>query len=144
MSEMSEFEQAQEDLREEVVQDESEAEYEIEVIEPSRPARPEDASTSIQSILAQLALCGWWSASQITRTLLKGAEYKTGARAGESRPDKEPTNFFIRAAHPDQRTVSAWYIDGKLKTATIGKRTESPRVIERVGELEAYVRGESC
>lgn len=113
----------------------------LEIIEPSRPAAPSDLNPATKGILGLLAVCGFWSASQVTRVLRVGTVIKSGERAGESRPDKELTNVFIHAANADRRYVKAWYVDGKLQSATIGVARKWSRVIEQVGKLEEFIEG---
>lgn len=132
-----EFQAQSAEMAEAVEQDEAEHEYELEVIEPSRPARVSDMNASLFKTIASLALCGWWSASQVTRVFLPGTVFKTGQRAGETRPDKEMTNVFIHAAHPDRRTLTIWYIDGKLESAVINQT----RVVRKVSDLADFIEG---
>ena len=113
----------------------------LEIIEPSRPATVADLNTSLKSLLASLAVYGFVSASQVTRVLQPGKEFKTGERAGEVRPDKEMTNVFIHAAHSDLRHLSAWYVDGKLQSAKIRAGGEQWRVVERVGDVDRFIEG---
>jgi hypothetical protein len=119
-----------------------EADDVLEVIEAARPARPSDLNASVAGILASLAVCGFWSACQVTKVFLEGKEYKTGERAGERRPDKELTNFFVAAACDDRRWVKAWWQEGKLVSATVGVAGEGGRrVVSRMGDLQAFIEG---
>jgi hypothetical protein len=120
---------------------EEEHEYELEVIEPSRPATPADVSASLAGIIASLTLCGFWSASQYTLVFLEGKPYKTGPRAGERREDKTLVNVFTYAANPDRRTAAIWYENGSLKSATVGVAHGRERVVRSMHELEAFIEG---
>jgi hypothetical protein len=111
------------------------------VVEPSRPATPADLNASLNGTIASLTLCGFWSASQVTVALLPGKAFKTGPRAGESRPDKFLTNVFIHAAHPDRRTAKIWYQDGSLQSATIGVAHGAVRVVNRNMDVDAFIEG---
>lgn len=119
-----------------------EHEFDLEIIEPSRPTRASDLNAASLKVLGLLALCGFWSASEVTRVVQPGEPFKTGERAGESRPDKEMTNLFIYAGHPDRRIASIWIIDGKLKSATIGPVHGHQVVVDKVGVLLSYITGE--
>lgn len=115
----------------------------LEIVEPSRPALPGDLNASLNAVIASLTLYGFWSASQVTVALLPGKAFKTGPRAGESRPDKFLTNVFIYAANPDRRTAEVWYQDGSLQSATIGVAHGQRRVVKRNMDLDAFIeRGE--
>jgi hypothetical protein len=118
---------------------EEEHEYELRVIEPSRPATPADVSTSLAGILSSLALCGFWSASQVTVTLLEGQPFKTGPRAGERREDKHLVNVFTHAAHPDRRTASIWYENGSLRSAILRVVPGPERVVRSMKELGEFI-----
>lgn len=113
----------------------------LEIIEPSRPATPADLNSSVAGIIASAAVCGFWSASQVTRVFLPGKEFKTGERAGERRPDKELTNVFVYAAHEDGRHIEACWQEGKLLSAIIGVARGPERVVKKMGELEAFIEG---
>lgn len=113
----------------------------LEVIEPSRPARLDDLSASVRGIIAALAVYGFVSASQVTRVLQEGTEYKTGEKAGERRPDKELTNVFLHAAHPDGRNLSGWWQDGKLKTARIRTWPGEWTVVDKMGDVDRFIEG---
>ena len=113
----------------------------LEMIEASRPATIEDLNASLHRLIALLTVNAFWSASQVTRVLLPGKPFKTGQRAGESRPDKELTNVFIHAAHPDRRTAAIWYQDGKLMSARIGVAGGPERVIQQNGPLDRFIEG---
>jgi len=114
---------------------------ELVVVEPSRPALPSDLNASLNALIASLTLCGFWSASQVTVALLPGKAFKTGSRAGESRPDKFLTNVFIYAAHPDRRTLAIWYQDGSLKSANLRVVPGPEHVVERNMDLQAFIEG---
>jgi hypothetical protein len=120
---------------------EEEHEYELRVIEPSRPATPADVSTSLAGILSSLALCGFWSASQVTVTLLEGQPFKTGPRAGELRPNKEFVNVFTHAANPDRRIADIWYENGSLRSAKVGVAHGRIRLVKSMHELEEFIEG---
>lgn len=120
---------------------EEEHEYDLKVIEASRPATPADVSTSLAGIIASLTLCGFWSASQRTLVFLEGKPFKTGPRAGERRADKTLVNVFTYAAHPDRRTAAIWYQDGSLESATVGVAHGPERVVRSMHELEAFIEG---
>lgn len=118
-----------------------EAEDILEIIEAARPAVTADLNASVTKIIASLTVCGFWSACQVTRVYLPGKEFKTGERAGERRPDKELTNFFINAGHPDKRYVKGWWQEGKLMSATLGVAHGRIRVVDRISDLEAFIEG---
>jgi hypothetical protein len=120
---------------------EEEHEYELEVIEPSRPATPADLSASQAGIIASLTLCGFWSASQVTVTLLEGQPFKTGPRAGELRPNKEFVNVFTHAANPDRRIADIWYENGSLRSAKVGVAHGRIRLVKSMHELEEFIEG---
>lgn len=129
------------DQRAGVVADEEEHEYDLEVIEASRPATVEDLNGSVAGIIAWLALCGFWSASQVTRVFQPGTLIKSGQKEGEMRPDKTMTNFFIHAAHPDRRVASIWYVDGSLRSANLGLAHQPQRLVKLKSELEDFIKG---
>lgn len=116
-----------------------EADEPLEIIEPSRPATVEDLNPSTTKNLAWLALCGWWSASQVTKVFLAGTVYKTGKQAGETRPDKTMTNLFTDAAHPSGRQLQVWYQDGSLRSALYRDTLGPWRKLDKVGDLLAYI-----
>jgi hypothetical protein len=128
--------------REAVEVEVDEADEPLEIIETSRPATVEDLNPSTSKNMAWLALCGWWSASQVTKVFLAGKEFKSGERAGEFRPDKTLTNLFTDAAHPDGRQVQVWYQDGSLRSALIRDTLGPWRKLDKVGELLAFISGE--
>lgn len=112
------------------------AEEPLEILEPSRPARYDDLSTSIKGLLARLAVAGFWSGAQVTRVRQVGTEIKSGEKEGQMRPDKEITNVFIHAAHPDKRHLTIWYRDAKMENAQT-----RDGILEKMGEVEDYVGG---
>lgn len=121
--------------------DADENEDELEMVEASRPATVQDLNASLKDLVASLTVCGFWSALQVTRVLLPGKPFKTGERAGESRPDKLLTNVFIHAASADKRFVSAWYQEGKLMSATVGVANGLRRVVKQNGQLDKFIEG---
>jgi hypothetical protein len=121
--------------------DSEENEDVLEMIEASRPATAADLNASLFRLIATLTVNAFWSAAQVTRVLHPGKPFKTGERAGESRPDKELTNVFIHAAHPDRRTAAIWYQDGKLMSARIGLAGSTQRVVQQNGPLERFIEG---
>jgi len=129
------------EARAQAKRDAEEADDVLEIIEPSRPARLDDLNTSIRGIIASLAVGGYWSASQVTRVLLVGKEFKTGQKAGDRRPDKELTNVFIYAARKDGRQLSIWYQDGKLVSARVRVALTPWSLVHKVGDVEAFIEG---
>ena len=91
--------------------------------------------------MASLAVCGYWSASQVTRVFLPGKEFKTGERAGQRRPDKELTNVFVHAARGDGRQVSIWYQDNKLVSAKTRVALGTWSMVHKMSDLEAFIEG---
>jgi hypothetical protein len=120
---------------------EEEHEYELQVIETSRPATPDDLSTSLAGIIASLTVCGFWSASQVTVVLLEGQPFKTGPRAGERRADKNIVNVFTHAANPDRRIADIWYENGSLRSAKVGVAHGPTRLVRSMKELEEFIEG---
>lgn len=108
----------------------------LEIIEPSRPARYDDLGTSLKGLLARMAVAGFWSAAQVTVVRQVGTLIKSGDKEGQMRPDKEITNVFIHAAHPDKRYLTAWYRDGRLENAQT-----RDGILEKMGEVENYIGG---
>ena len=131
-----------EDVRIEAEADAEEHDDELEMIEASRPATSADFNASLFRVMGLLALNGFWSAAQVTRVLQPGKVFKTGERAGESRPDKELTNVFINAAASDKRFASIWYQDGKLMAAKVGVVGGLRRVVQQNGPLDKFIEGE--
>jgi hypothetical protein len=129
------------EARAQAKRDAEEADDVLEIIEPSRPARLDDLNASIRGIIASLAVGGYWSASQVTRVLLVGKEFKTGQKAGDRRPDKELTNVFIYAARKDGRQLSIWYQDGKLVSARVRVALVPWSMVHKVSDLEAFIEG---
>lgn len=127
--------------REEVERQEAEHEYELEIIETSRPAVASDFNAALFKTMGLLSLYGFWSAAQVTRTLQPGTIIKSGEKEGQVRPDREMTNVFIHAVHPDRRIVGTWHVDGALKTAQIGHAHGMTNVITKVSSLEDFITG---
>lgn len=119
-----------------------EHEFDLRIIEPSRPVVASDLNASLYKTLGSLALYGWWSASETTRVVQPQEPYKSGDRAGEERPDREMVNVFTYAGHPDRRIASIWYVDGKLNSATIGPVNGIQKVVTVLGDLLTYITGE--
>lgn len=110
------------------------AEEVLEIIQPSRAATFSDLNTSVKNLIARLTVAGFWSAAQVTVVRQVGTLIKSGEKEGQMRPDKEITNVFIHAAHPDKRYLTCWYRDSKLENAQI-----RDGILEKMGEVEDYV-----
>ncbi len=108
----------------------------LEIIQPSRPATVADMNASLFKVVASLTLAGFWSAAQVTVVRQLGTLIKSGEKEGEMRPDKEITNVFIHAAHPDHRSLTIWYRDSKLENAQSGDK-----IFERMKDMEEYING---
>lgn len=118
-----------------------EADEPLEILQPSRPATVEDLNGSTTKNLAWLALCGYWSASQVTVVRQVGTLIKSGEKEGEMRPDKELTNLFTDAAHPDGRQVQIWYQEDKLRSALVRTGNMPWGKLDKVGDLLAFISG---
>lgn len=129
------------EMRREAELDAEENEDVLEMVEASRPATAADLNASLFRLIGLLTVNAFWSASQVTRVLSPGKPFKTGERAGESRPDKELTNVFIHAGHPDRRYAQIWYQDGKLMSATVGVAGGARRVVQQNGQLDRFIEG---
>ena len=114
----------------------------FEVTEPSRPATVGDLNSSTTKYLAWLALCGFWSASQVTTVYVHGAAFKGGDRAGERRPDRVMVNLFTDAAHEDGRQLQVWYQDGGMRSALARTGPGPWSKIDKVSGLLAFMSGE--
>jgi hypothetical protein len=110
------------------------AKNEIQVLIPGHFIDVEDLPKNIKAIADQLP----GVMARHARTFEEGAVFKSGARAGEKRPDKTLDHYSIglRGRHP----LTAAWSDGKMLYAK-GYRNGELFWTESVNELKARVKG---